>query len=53
METFLLDFAGDLYGERLRLHLVARLRDEQKFADLDALKAQILRDCTDARRNLG
>lgn len=53
VETFLLGFAGDLDDLQLRVHLVARLRDEQKFADLEALKAQILRDCTEARRKLG
>ncbi|HEY3822521.1 MAG TPA: bifunctional riboflavin kinase/FAD synthetase [Polyangiaceae bacterium] len=53
VETYLLGFAGDLYDERLRVHLVARLRDEQKFAGLDALKAQIARDCVEARRVLG
>ncbi|MGH7270167.1 MAG: bifunctional riboflavin kinase/FAD synthetase [Polyangiaceae bacterium] len=49
IETNLLDFAGDLYGARLRLHLVARLRDEKKFASLDELKAQIGRDVAAAR----
>jgi riboflavin kinase/FMN adenylyltransferase len=53
VETYLLGFAGDLYGERLRVHLVSRLRDEQKFAGLDELKAQIARDCVQARRKLG
>jgi riboflavin kinase/FMN adenylyltransferase len=53
VETFLLGFSGDLYDQRLRLHLVSRIRDEQKFAGLDELKAQILRDCAEARRKLG
>jgi len=53
VETYLLGFAGDLYDERLRLHLVARLRDEQKFAGLDELKTQIMLDCIHARRKLG
>jgi FAD synthase len=35
------------------VHLVARLRDEQKFAGLDELKAQIMLDCVHARRKLG
>jgi riboflavin kinase / FMN adenylyltransferase len=52
IETFLLDFAGDLYGRRLRLYLVARLRDERKFGSLDELKAQIARDVTEARAKL-
>jgi riboflavin kinase/FMN adenylyltransferase len=53
VETYILGFAGELYGERLRLQLVARLRDERKFDGLDALKAQIARDCVEARRTLG
>ena len=53
VETFILGFAGDLYGERLRLHLIARLRDEQKFGSLDELKAQIARDIVQARNALG
>jgi riboflavin kinase/FMN adenylyltransferase len=52
IETFVLDFGGDLYGRRLRLHVVARLRDETKFGSLDALKAQIARDVADARTRL-
>jgi riboflavin kinase/FMN adenylyltransferase len=52
VETYLLDFAGDLYDARLRIHLVARLRDEKKFGSLDELKAQIARDVSDARAAL-
>jgi riboflavin kinase/FMN adenylyltransferase len=52
VETFLLGFAGDLYDERLRVHLVARVRGEQKFDGLDQLKEQILLDCLEARRKL-
>jgi riboflavin kinase/FMN adenylyltransferase len=53
VETYILGFAGDLYGERLRLHLVGRLRDEQKFAGIEELKTQITIDCVQARRKLG
>ena len=41
VETFLLDFDGDLYGKRIRVEFCRRLRDEQKFDSLEALKAQI------------
>jgi riboflavin kinase/FMN adenylyltransferase len=49
VETFVLDFAGDLYDARLRVHLLARLREEKKFASLAELKDQIARDVTAAR----
>jgi len=39
----------DLYGDTLRVHFVARLREEQRFPGLDALKAQIARDAAQAR----
>lgn len=52
VETHVFDFAGDLYGARLRVHLVARLRDEKKFSSVDELKAQILRDVAQARATL-
>jgi riboflavin kinase/FMN adenylyltransferase len=52
VETFLLDFDGDLYGRRLRLHVSARLREEKKFGSLDELKAQIALDVTSARLKL-
>ncbi len=39
----------DLYGARLRVHFVARLRDERRFAGFDELKAQIERDAAAGR----
>lgn len=50
LETHLLDFAADLYGQRLRVAFVARLRDERKFPDVQALLAQIHDDIAAARR---
>ncbi len=49
VETHLLDFDGDLYDARLRVHLLARLREEKKFGSLDELKEQIARDIAAAR----
>lgn len=49
VEVHLLDLERALYGVKLRVHLVARLRAEQKFDGLDALKAQIGRDVDAAR----
>jgi riboflavin kinase/FMN adenylyltransferase len=49
VEAHLLGFVGDLYGADLRVALIARLRDEKKFASLDELKAQIARDAAEAQ----
>jgi riboflavin kinase/FMN adenylyltransferase len=50
VEIHLLDFSGDLYGQELEITFAAKLRDEQKFASLDELKAQIARDIAEAKR---
>jgi riboflavin kinase/FMN adenylyltransferase len=50
IEPYLLDFDGDLYGRRLVLELWARLRDEQVFADEQALIDQIARDVEETRK---
>jgi len=52
LEAHLFDFAGDLYGRHLEVEFVAKLRDEEKFADLPALTAQMHRDAAQARRIL-
>ena len=49
-ETWIPDFSGDLYGKTLRLELLAFIRDEKKFANLDALKAEIRRNEKQARK---
>jgi riboflavin kinase/FMN adenylyltransferase len=49
MEVHLFDFAGDLYGQILSIQLIAYLRGEMAFADLDALKVQIAADGEQAR----
>jgi riboflavin kinase/FMN adenylyltransferase len=51
-EVHLLDFDQDIYDRELRVGFVGRLRDEQRFSDLAALKAQIARDIEAARRAL-
>jgi riboflavin kinase/FMN adenylyltransferase len=50
IEAFLLEFAGDLYGERLKLELWQRLRDEQAFGSEAELVAQIDRDVEATRQ---
>jgi riboflavin kinase / FMN adenylyltransferase len=52
VETYIMDFDGDLYDEILRIDFVARLRPEEKFESLEAVKAQIASDVDDARRLL-
>jgi riboflavin kinase / FMN adenylyltransferase len=49
VEAFLLDFAGDLYGQRLIVELWERLRDERAFASEEELVAQIADDVERAR----
>jgi riboflavin kinase/FMN adenylyltransferase len=49
IETHVLDFNRDLYGDPLRLGFVQRLRDEKRFEGVDALKAQIEVDRDRAR----
>ncbi|GAA3922613.1 bifunctional riboflavin kinase/FAD synthetase [Luteimonas lutimaris] len=53
LEAHLFDFDGDLYGRRIEVEFVARLRDEEKFPDLPALVAQMDRDARQARDILG
>jgi len=48
IETFLLDFDADLYDQTLRLHFVEKLRDELKFASVEALIAQMKQDVAHA-----
>lgn len=44
IEAHLIDFSGDLYGTTMRLSLLAKIRDEQRFLSVDELIAQIARD---------
>jgi len=44
VETHLIDFEGNLYGERMEVRFLARLRDEQRFTDGAELSNQIARD---------
>jgi riboflavin kinase / FMN adenylyltransferase len=53
LEAHVFDFSGDLYGREIEVEFVAKLRDEERFATLDALAAQMRRDAAEARRILG
>ena len=48
-EVHLFDFDEDLYGAKLRVHVVSRIREERKFATIDELRAQIATDAAAAR----
>lgn len=53
IEVHILDFAGDLYGRKLRIEFVERLRDDRRFADAEELVRQIQADIEQARAILG
>ena len=49
LEVHLFDFDDDLYGRRLEVRFLHKLRDEKKYPDLETLKDAIARDAADAR----
>ena len=49
IESFLIDFDGDLYGQNLRVAFVNRLRGEKRFPSVEDLIAQMHRDVDEAR----
>jgi riboflavin kinase/FMN adenylyltransferase len=52
VEAHLLDFEGDLYGQDVEVVLIARIRDEMRFASREELAARIATDIAEARRIL-
>ena len=52
LEVHVLDFKGDLYNQTLRVEFVEKIRDEQKFESLDALRAAIGNNIETARKIL-
>ncbi len=52
LETFLLDFDGDLYGRRITIAFVSHLRGDEKFDGMPALIEQMNRDVAETRRRL-
>jgi riboflavin kinase/FMN adenylyltransferase len=52
LEAHVFDFSGDLYGREIEVEFVAKLRDEEYFATLDALVEQMHEDAAQARRIL-
>jgi riboflavin kinase/FMN adenylyltransferase len=52
VEAHLLDFQGDLYGQKIQLEFISRLRGEQKFSSVQALVTQIREDIAMTRQLL-
>lgn len=52
LEAYIFDFNEDIYGRHIRIDFLKKIRDEEKFSDLETLKAQIAKDADDARRFL-
>ncbi|WNO59986.1 bifunctional riboflavin kinase/FAD synthetase [Rheinheimera sp. MMS21-TC3] len=50
LEAHLFDFKADLYGSQIEVQLIAKIRDEQRFADLSALQQQIAADVVAAKQ---
>jgi len=53
VETFVMNWSGDLYGDVVRVRFLHRLRNEKKFGSVDELKSQIARDVSQAQRFFG
>ena len=49
VEGFILDFSGDLYGQTVRMEFYKKLRGERKFADLEALKQEVMHNAEQTR----
>ncbi|KVW95653.1 bifunctional riboflavin kinase/FAD synthetase [Thiobacillus denitrificans] len=52
LEVHLFDFNAEIYGRRVRVDFLHKLRDEEKYPDLDSLVAQIRRDVNNAKQFL-
>ena len=52
VEVHVLDYSGNLYRKNLKIDIIGRLRDEQKFADAESLKARIAKDIIQVRKTL-
>lgn len=50
VEAHLADYTGDLYGQQLSLHIVARIRDERRMDSLDQLRSQLGLDLSEVRK---
>ena len=53
IETYILDFDGDIYEEKIELELFVLLRGQQKFEDMSMLRKQLHKDCIEAKKYFG
>lgn len=53
LEVHLFDFSGDIYGKRAKVVFRQKIRDEKKFAGIEALKEAIMNDIEDAKTFFG
>lgn len=53
IETYILDFDGDIYEETIELELFVVLRGQQKFEDMSMLLEQLKVDCIEAKKYFG
>ena len=53
IETHILDFDEDIYGVEIKVEFIQRIRNEEKFIDLDELKSQIKKDILKAKEYHG
>ncbi len=52
LESHILEFEGDLYGQYIEIELLEKLRDEQRFDSIEALRSQIERDVEAAKKRI-
>ena len=50
VETYIFNFKKDIYGEKMRLYFLSRIREERKFGSIEALKEEIRKDIQAAKR---
>ncbi len=50
IETHVLDYSGELYGKKIQIGFLCKLRNQKRFSDVQELKAQLIRDEENARR---
>ena len=52
LETHIFDFEKDIYGRRITVQFIEKIRDEVKFDSIDLLKSQIKKDIEEAKKIL-